>query len=413
MSKIINLEDERNKKRLKKTIINIIFILSLIYIAYAIYLIVRTPTDTVTVEKGTLTSEETVTGYIIRDETVIQGNNYKNGIYQIIQDGEKVAKNQTVFRYYGKNEQELQSKIEEIDGKLQKAMEEEDTELPSDVKNLESQIDEKIKNINKLTNIQTIQEYKKDISELILKKAIIVGEESPKGSYIKELIIQREEYENELMEDSEYVTATDSGVLSYRVDGLENVLTTDDFSTLSEETLNNLDIRTGKIISTSNESAKIIKEFGCYIAVFSDSDEAKNAKEGDSVVLTLSSGEEVNATIEYLKQDEGDKLLIIFKLNTLTEELISYRKISFNITWWNYSGIKVPNDSIKENEDGLKYVVKKTTTGNKEILIKVLRNNGNYSIINTYSTEDLQALGIDLTDYDNIDVYDTILLYPD
>ena len=413
MSKIINLEDERNKKRLKKTIINIIFILSLIYIAYAIYLIVRTPTDTVTVEKGTLTSEETVTGYIIRDETVIQGNNYKNGIYQIIQEGEKVAKNQTVFRYYGKNEQELQSKIEEIDGKLQKAMEEEDTELPSDVKNLESQIDEKIKNINKLTNIQTIQEYKKDISELILKKAIIVGEESPKGSYIKELITQREEYENELMEDSEYVTATDSGVLSYRVDGLENVLTTDDFSTLSEETLNNLDIRTGKIISTSNESAKIIKEFGCYIAVFSDSDEAKNAKEGDSVVLTLSSGEEVNATIEYLKQDEGDKLLIIFKLNTLTEELISYRKISFNITWWNYSGIKVPNDSIKENEDGLKYVIKKTTTGNKEILIKVLRNNGNYSIINTYSTEDLQALGIDLTDYDNIDVHDTILLYPD
>lgn len=413
MSKIINLEDERNKKRLKKTVINIIFILSLIYIAYAIYLIVRTPTDTVTVEKGTLTSEETVTGYIIRDETVIQGNNYKNGIYQIIQDGEKVAKNQTVFRYYGKNEQELQSKIEEIDGKLQKAMEEEDTELPSDVKNLESQIDEKIKNINKLTNIQTIQEYKKDISELILKKAIIVGEESPKGSYIKELITQREEYENELMEDSEYVTATDSGVLSYRVDGLENVLTTDDFSTLSEETLNNLDIRTGKIISTSNESAKIIKEFGCYIAFFSDSDEAKNAKEGDSVVLTLSSGEEVNATIEYLKQDEGDKLLIIFKLNTLTEELISYRKISFNITWWNYSGIKVPNDSIKENEDGLKYVIKKTTTGNKEILIKVLRNNGNYSIINTYSTEDLQALGIDLTDYDNIDVHDTILLYPD
>ena len=413
MSKIINLEDERNKKRLKKTIINIIFILSLIYIAYAIYLIVRTPTDTVTVEKGTLTSEETVTGYIIRDETVIQGNNYKNGIYQIIQEGEKVAKNQTVFRYYGKNEQELQSKIEEIDGKLQKAMEEEDTELPSDVKNLESQIDEKIKNINKLTNIQTIQEYKKDISELILKKAIIVGEESPKGSYIKELITQREEYENELMEDSEYVTATDSGVLSYRVDGLENVLTTDDFSTLSEEILNNLDIRTGKIISTSNESAKIIKEFGCYIAVFSDSDEAKNAKEGDSVVLTLSSGEEVNATIEYLKQDKGDKLLIIFKLNALTEELKSYRKISFNITWWNYSGIKVPNDSIKENEDGLKYVVKKTSTGNKEILIKVLRNNGNYSIINTYSTEDLQALGIDLTDYDNIDVHDTILLYPD
>ena len=412
MSKIINLEDEKKKRNNKKMIINIIFIIALIYIIYAVYLIIRTPTDTVTIEKGTLTLEESSTGYIIRNEAILKGENYKNGIYPILQEGERAAKNEIVFRYYGKNEENLQEKIAEIDTKIQEALEKENNPiLPSDIKSLEEQIDDKVKNIRNLTDKQAIQETKKEISDIILKKAIIAGEQSPRGSYIKKLMSQREEYEKKLTSDSEYISATDSGVVSYRVDNLENVLTTKDFSNLSEEKLEELGLKTGKIIPENNESAKIIKDFGCYIAVVLKSEAAKNAKEGDKVKITLSSGNEVDAIINYIKDDNGKKL-IVFKLNTLTDELISYRKISFNITWWSYSGIRVPNSSILE-EDGLKYVIKKTSTGTKKILIKVLKTNDDYSIINTYSSEDLAAIGIDASEYDNIDVYDTIMLYPE
>ena len=45
-------------------------------------------------------------------------------------------------------------------------------------------------------------------------------------------------------------------------------------------------------------------------------------------------------------------------------------------------------------------------------MIKVLKTNDKYSIISTYSTEDLKALGIDATESGNIDVYDTIMMYP-
>ncbi len=97
----------------------------------------------------------------------------------------------------------------------------------------------------------------------------------------------------------------------------------------------------------------------------------------------------------------------------MTEELIEYRKISFNITWWSASGLRVPNSTILEDEKGLKYVVRKKTNQNEKVIVKVLKRNDKYSIITTYNTDELKALNIDIEKYNKIQQYDTILLYPD
>ena len=133
--------------------------------------------------------------------------------------------------------------------------------LPTDMKNLEKQIDEKTKDLSSLTDLHTIAEYKKEIEEITSKKAKIAGTLSQSGTYIQELTKQKEEYEQKLISDSEYITAPVSGVISYRVDGLEDVLSTDDLSNLTEEKLENLGLKTGKIISTSQESRKSNKQF--------------------------------------------------------------------------------------------------------------------------------------------------------
>ena len=48
----------------------------------------------------------------IRDEKVVKGENYKNGILQIKAEGEKVAKGEAIFRYYSNKEDNLTKKIE-------------------------------------------------------------------------------------------------------------------------------------------------------------------------------------------------------------------------------------------------------------------------------------------------------------
>ena len=412
MGKLVNLNETRKKIEKKKFIMNIIFIIVSLYIIYAVYLIIRTPTDTITVENGTLTAEESSTGYIIRDETIVKGKNYKNGINQIILEGEKAAKNQTIFRYYGKEEAKLQSKIDEVNEKIQKALEKENLFTSSDIKNLDDQIDSKLQDLKTINDVKNLSEYKKQLSEIMLKKATIAGENSKSGSYIKKLIEKREKYEKQLIEGSEYIVAPKSGIVSYRVDGLENVLKTDGFEELNENKLNELDVKTGQIVSSSSEEGKVINNFNIYIATILDSLPAKQAETGKNVLITLASGEEVNATIHYTKVQDNGKVLIIFKINTLTDELRSYRKISFNITWWSFAGIKVPNDAIIEDENHSKYVLRKNSAGTTKCYVKILKTNEKYSIISSYSVEDLTTLGIDISTYKGINVFDTIMLYP-
>lgn len=207
-------------------------------------------------KSGVLTQEESTVGYILRDETVLEGENYKNGLTPIISEGERTAKGQTIFRYSSSEEAETKQKIEEVNKKIEEALANQPKLFPTDIKNLEKQIDEKISKMQNLTDVHTIIEYKKEIEEIISKKAKIAGDLSQSGSYIKELTKQKEEYEKKLTEDSEYIVSPKSGVISYRVDGLEEILKASDFSNLTEENLEKLDLKTGKIVSTSDERRK-------------------------------------------------------------------------------------------------------------------------------------------------------------
>lgn len=406
------IEGTDKKKVLKKYFVYVILLIINIYIFYAIFLLMKTPTDTLIVENSTITLEESATGYIIRNEQVVKGENYKNGILPIVSEGTRAAKGQNIFRYYASNEKEIENKISEIDLKIQEALENENTFFSSDINQIEKEIDEKIQILRNLRDLKQILEFKKEISNLVIKKAKIAGELSTSGSYIKELANQRGNYEKQLIEDSEYVIAPISGMVSYRVDNLEDILKADDLSNLTEDKLEGLGLKTGKIISASNECAKIVDNFNCYIATILNSEASNNAEVGDDVVLRFSNNNEVDAEIVKADKQVSGKMLIVLKFNEIPQELTEYRKISFDVIWWKDSGLKVPNQTVVE-KDGLKYVVKTRSGYLSKLLVKVLRKNDKYSIITTYTTEELVNLGIDISKYTKIKLYDEILLYPD
>ena len=412
-----NLKQKKNFN--KKIIIYIALGLVVIYLIYTIYLLIKQPTDIFTLEEGTLYSEETDIGYIIRDEVVIQGENYKNGMEKIKSEGEKVAVNEAVFRYYTKNEDSLKQKIAELDTKIQEAMANEtETELfPSDIKSLETQIEEKLAGISNIKDTTKLEETKKEINELVTKKANIAGDLSPQGSYLKELIEERKNYESELNSGAEYVNSSKSGVVSYKVDGFEDVLKPTDecFSSLSKDYLETLDLKTGKTIPTSDESGKIVDNTYCYIATITNTEEAKNAKVGDKVNVRLPSGEEVSAEISYILEEESGERVLIIKIEKGVEELINYRKISFDLISWSAQGLKIPNQAIvKENE--LAYVVRNRAGYLNKILVKVKKEGDKYSIVEPYDTEELKELGFtseEIISYKKISLYDEVILNPD
>lgn len=410
----------KNKVNRKKIVMYIVLALVIMYLVYAVYLLVKQPTDKVTVENGTLYLEETDIGYIIRDEQVVKGNNYKNGMERIKNEGEKTAKGDSIYRYYSKNEDKLKEQIAEFDNKVQEALKGQEGTLTSDIKLseiklLENQLDEKIALLNKTSDISKITEYKKEINDLVSKKAKLTGESSAAGSYLKQLYNQRTKLEEQLNSGAEYIKAPESGIVSYKVDGLEETLTPNNFSTINKEFLENLKLKTGQLIVTNDECGKIIDSSKCYIATISNSEQAKQAQIGDSVKVRLSNSKVIKATITYTSQESEEETLIILEINKQISELANYRKISFDLIWWNETGLKVPNQAIVE-ENGFNYVVRNRAGYLDKILVNVTRKNDKYSIVTNYSTDELKNLGFSSTDIQkmkSISIYDELILNPD
>ena len=82
------------------------------------------------------------------------------------------------------------------------------------------------------------------------------------------------------------------------------------------------------------------------------------------------------------------------KITKDVEELIEYRKINFDLIYWSYSGLKVPNSSIiKEND--LNYVIRVRAED--------------------YTTEELKEMGwssSDIVNNKSIGIYDEVMVNP-
>lgn len=394
----------------KKIVAILSAIIIIIYIITAIYMLLVHSTDVYIITQGTISQEDEGTGYIIRSEKVQKSEDYINGIYAIVSEGQRVAINEPIFRYYSNSEKEVTNQIQELNYQIQEKLEtSEKNETSADIKAIENQIETKIENLNTLKNYQEISEYKKNIDTLISKKIKFIGEIT-ENSEIENLVKQRNDLENSLKNGTEYQKAPISGIVSYRVDGLEEKLSTDKFDSINEQYLESLELKTGQIVSASNECGKVIDNFKCYIAITMGSEEALNAKVDDTVKIRISNSEE-NAKIIQINE-EGEKRTIIFQINKLTEELINHRKIAVDIIWWDVSGLKVPNQAIVQ-ENGLNYVTRNKAGVQSKILVKIKKQTEKYSIIEGYKNDELKELGFsaqEIKNYKKITNYDEILI---
>lgn len=397
-----------------KIFIAIIILIAIIYISYIAYLLIGDESDIYLVNQGTIYKEETVIGYILRNEVVIENQEMTGDIVPIMAEGEKVSKNNAIFQYYNGNQQELNDKINEIDLKLQEALKSEKMIVSSELKLIENQIDKKIEDLKKISNIQEISEYNKDIDKLLDRKINFIESSTNTSTYIKELIKERKKYENQLVQNAISVNAPISGIVSYRVDGLEETLSSNNIENINLQLLKEINLKTGQIVATSTKKGKVIDNFKYHIAIVMDSEEAQRAEVGQKVKLRLSTNDEIDAKISNIKEEE-DKRLIVFEINKKTESLVNYRKITVEVIWWSNEGLKVPNQAIIQDENNLNYVIRQRLGYLEKVLVKIETASENYSIITSYRTIELSELGYtkeEITTYKKIKLYDEILLYP-
>lgn len=411
----------------KQNAIYIIISVSIILIVYLfiqLIFLLQKPTNSVLVRNGSLTNYEEVVGYIIRSEEIIDTSAFEGDRQMVISDASRVSKNSTIASYISDNQDELEEKITKLDIEIQDIMETQQLVYSADVKNIESEIQHSIYSVLEANDLYEIIQIKKQINSNLEKKASIVGELSPTGSKLNNLIEERMKYENKLSDSKKDLNADKAGLVSYRIDGYENVLTANSFSKLTISELEKIKINVNQIIPIDDTKVKMVNNFYTYLAIPMKSEESKNLKLNDTVKISFNGNlkDYDKASVEYIS-NEGDKRLVVLKTTSNTEMLTQYRKISFDIIWWNYEGLKVPNNAIYDKQivdentgevyANLKAVKLEEAGYEKEVLVKVEKTVDEFSIIENYEDEELIELGIpeNMTNsrYE-ISMYDEVIL---
>lgn len=404
-----NIQKKNDNKKANKIKLLVISLV-VIYIIAMTGMYISNPVNKITVIQGEIADEQSYEGYVIRDESVLS-TNLVSDIMLTKTEGSRVGKSEIVATYISKNKQDMEEKIKKLDEKIQSAMENQNDIYSTDTKKIEAQIENVISKISNTNERQAILQYKKQIDSLTEKKAKMIGELSPAGSYINQLIKERNEYEKELNQSTDYIKTNMSGVVSTRIDGYENVLNAKDVEDITYEQLDNLKLRTDEIIPNSTKSIKIIDNYYCYIVVHIDDEHKDSIKEGDTVQIRLNYGnvEKTKAEIVNMK-DEGDGKTVVLKISKNVEGLIDYRKISFDIIWWEQQGLKIPNAAVEGQGNNatvtlLKYGLEYT------VRVKIKAQNEDYAIITDLSSSDIEELNLSSEDVKrSINIYDELVI---
>ncbi|MBQ9313850.1 MAG: hypothetical protein IJ220_02450 [Clostridia bacterium] len=411
----------------KSNIVLILLLLILIIIISTIINVVKLfskPIETTIVKNGKLTKYEEVTGYIIRNEEIVDTTEYTGVAQAKVEDSTRVSKNGTIATYVSESEGQLVERINDLDKKIEEAMASQQTIYSPDAKALESSIQIQLYDtIQNNNDINSLQDSKAKLNNTIRKKAQIVGELSPVGSKLKELISERNSYEKQINDSTKELKAPISGLVSYRVDGYENLLTKDNISNLTSAELNALQLNANQVIIRNTSKIKIINNFECYVAMFMDSPESKEANLNDRLYLRFENVDSnlIPATIEYIS-DEGDGRLIFAKIETNIEELAKYRKINLDVVWWTYEGLKLHKSLITKkpvtNVSGdvittLDSVKIKKVGFDETAYIKIVKEFDNYVIVDNYTTQDYLDMGFteqDIANFVTLKLYSEVLV---
>lgn len=388
----------------------IIFFIIFNYIPKIIKLFSQ-PAQNFTVSVGKIVDEEYTKALIIRKENVLTNGEKK--IEKDKQEGQKVRKGERIGRYYADNEKKILEEIANIDKEIEKVLAENNQKIESPESTiLDKKIEALISEINGINKQEKITKITKEVNEEILKKAKTSGELSKEGNKLKKLIDQKTKLENNLNSNTNIITATDAGNVSYKIDGYEGKLKTDNFDYLTKDVISEVDIKSGNIVSTVENNVKIVDGFKTYLVCTLENKNTKDKKVGDTVGIRIGSHEEIDGKIVYMKKISENENILVFEVDRLYDVLSQYRKVNISIIWWSQEGLKINNNALVKAQNGL-YFAKKDKGGYSEIIpVKVIRKTDEYSLIESYTKSDYEKAGIKMDYAPSVVEYDEISISP-
>ena len=302
--------------------------------------------------------------FIVREETVYYSTS--DGIvYNIVSDGDRVSQNSSISTTYnGDVNYTTLKKLHTIDTKINALkIQDSASELyKTDSASAESEIANKMNEIIELAKTNSISEIH-DIHEDI--DSLRTGESVSIKDKIDMLYIDRINIESLIPSAKTDTIADTAGIFSSYVDGLESVLTPERIKEYTPEYIRSLNTQdneymNGKTVTTGDPICKVMNNHSWYVLGITDSDRRTLVEQNPYVTVKFPtlSGSSIKGAVEYISEPDADgNSLFLVKVQTYLESAFSFRNIDAQIVFNEFSGYRVPTDSIHTGENINDYFV--------------------------------------------------------
>ena len=390
----------------KNIVVIIVAVICLVVICAIIYECVIQKSQTYTVVNGYVEKSSNVQGIVIKQEKVIDINN-NNAIIPLVEQGERIRKTESVALYKDNNYQEYISKINDLDKQIESLIKDLPQNYSNDITYIESQIELLGKQARKTTSYIKIQEYKTKIDELTSQKITILGELSPSGSKVRELIDTRKNIEENYKSSANNIKSSMAGCVTYKIDGLESIT---DTSKVLNYTKNEIDDIFSKYRSntSSDFGIKIVDNFNAYIIVKVQNNEYIKSGSNIYIKFTDKSNVKENAILTKVVDIDEDNKYCIISMSNGIEKLIDSRCENIEIIWTRKSGMAVPLNAITIDSSNIGKVTTIKNGDYQEVPIKISLSNDNIAIVDNLTDEERKNNGIE--NKNTLEIYDQLVI---
>ncbi len=337
-------------------VFTVIFLTIITYMCSAVFaLLNKNEVPGITVSYGSVDLPEILDAIIIREERVykspkagvinFQYANYdrvkKGSLVCSVSDAQAVAELTGDITDYNSRIMQMQSMRMNISG------------FAGDVENrnkyIKSAVEKGVPEFIK-GNMGKLQEFADGITQNIeMRNQMLLTDE--KGS-VKELIAAKNEAATRLASNLTNVSIEDSGILSYVVDGMEEVLNFENKDSLTEEhlrmTVDYSTLEKSQEVAESEPIFKIVESNEWYIAALVPEDAAATFKEGSfRTIYVKKDAEFVPMDVQINKIVQKDsKTYILFKITGSMIDYLDCRNVKIKLTDTSQQGFKVPVTAI-------------------------------------------------------------------
>lgn len=372
----------------------IVFILILCFVIFFFSRNSLKKKTTYTVIDGTIEQSDETNLYVLKNETLVDYDSTQP-VTAIVDQGKRTAKGEAIATYKSENYDDNQSKIDDIDKQIQTLVKDLPPTYSADISNIDNEILKYSTQIQNETSYTKMQEYKAKLDELAYKKITVIANTTPDSSAIRDLVNQREELVNIGKQSSNNIWSPVSGLVTYKIDGLENSYEYNNIPSYDIQDFENIISKYDGTIN-SEFGIKIVDNYNIYFLVKTKrGDNDQYIKQGTNYTIRIADLENKNIRATLIKNIQNEECnYSLFEIDNEIDDVIDYRKLSCEIVWNTFSGMAVPMNAIYNNEEkGYSYVLMVYGADYVEVPVKILQSSDSIAIVENLTQEELNSIG--------------------